>query len=125
MANGLCYDLARQVFDAKNKHRVFISPEIYAELYNKVAGKRETLSGQSLDWLIYRLSTGAILIHPVEKIKNASRDKDDNKIIECAVEAEADLIVTMDKDLLKLKRFRHIGIVHPKTFFYMLSASEK
>ena len=44
---------------------------------------------------------------------------DDFKILECAVAAEADLIVTMDQVLLRLKRFRNIGIVHPKTFSFM------
>ena len=46
-------------------------------------------------------------------------DDDDNRIIECAVAGEAALIVTFDKDLLRLKTYEVIGIITPKqlTFF--------
>jgi len=40
---------------------------------------------------------------------------EDNKILECALSGKADLIVTADQDLIKLKAFKNIGIIHPKT----------
>ncbi|HWC98610.1 MAG TPA: putative toxin-antitoxin system toxin component, PIN family [Candidatus Sulfopaludibacter sp.] len=43
-------------------------------------------------------------------------DPDDNKIIECAVEAESDCIVTRDDHLLKLKVFQGIPIITPEEF---------
>ena len=46
------------------------------------------------------------------------RDPDDNKILECAVWGKADLIVTADQDLIALKEFRGIAIIHPKTLSY-------
>lgn len=119
MNMGLCYDLTQHVFDLKNNHQIFISPEIYVELYNKIAGKKEASSSQNLDWLIYQLSEIVISIGPKEKINAVKRDPTDNKVLECAVAAQADLIITMDQDLLKLKDFRGFGIIHPKTFFYM------
>ena len=42
---------------------------------------------------------------------DVSRDKKDNKIIECAVCAKADYIVTGDEDLLSLKSYQGIKIV--------------
>lgn len=50
-----------------------------------------------------------------ERVNVIINDPDDNKILECAVAGKADLIVSADKDLIKLKKFRGIGIVHPKT----------
>lgn len=50
-----------------------------------------------------------------EKINVVKRDPGDNKILECAVSGHADLIVSSDQDLLSLKVFRGIGIIHPKT----------
>lgn len=38
-------------------------------------------------------------------------DEPDNRILECAVEVKADLIVTGDKHLLSLKHFRDIDII--------------
>ena len=46
-------------------------------------------------------------------------DEDDNRIVECAVAGQADLIVTFDKDLLRLKAYETIGIISPRqlTFY--------
>jgi uncharacterized protein len=120
ISEGLCLDLLRFSFDPKNGHTIYISPAIYAELYNKIGSKYEVSSSNNLDWLIYHLSRFAISVRTLEKINAVKRDPDDNKLLECAVAANADIIVTMDKDLLKLKRFRNIGIIHPKTFSFML-----
>ncbi len=47
------------------------------------------------------------------------RDPDDDKILECAQEAAADLIVSFDKDLLSLKEYEGIKIIHPTKLQYM------
>ncbi len=46
-------------------------------------------------------------------------DEDDNRIVECAVVGQAELIVTFDKDLLRLKAYETIGIITPRqlTFY--------
>lgn len=43
-------------------------------------------------------------------------DPPDNRILECAVAAGSDLIVTGDKDLLRLKTYDSIGIVTVSDF---------
>jgi len=55
---------------------------------------------------------------PTQTIHVVARDPADNKILECAVSGRADLIVTADQDLLQLKDFQGIGIIHPKTLGY-------
>ena len=54
-----------------------------------------------------------------EKIDVIKTDPDDNKILECAGNGKADLIVSIDQDLVKLKNFRNIGIAHPKTLSWL------
>lgn len=44
-------------------------------------------------------------------------DKDDNKILESAVAAQADFLITSDRHLLKLEEFRGIKIVRPAEFW--------
>jgi predicted nucleic acid-binding protein len=39
-------------------------------------------------------------------------------ILECAVEANAHLIITFDKDLLSLKTYENIQIAHPRMVQY-------
>ena len=55
------------------------------------------------------------LVIPTTKV-DAVRDKSDNKIIECALDGEADYIVTGDPDLLELKEFRGIKILTSDQF---------
>jgi putative PIN family toxin of toxin-antitoxin system len=49
-----------------------------------------------------------------------ARDPTDNRILECAEEGAADLIVTGDRHLLKLRRFGRTGIVTVSTFLHTL-----
>ena len=48
-------------------------------------------------------------------------DEPDNRIIECAMEAKAELIVTGDKHLLSLKHFQDIDIISLSGFLEALS----
>jgi putative PIN family toxin of toxin-antitoxin system len=52
------------------------------------------------------------------------RDATDNRILECAEEVDADLIVTGDPHLLRLRRFGGAGIVRVSTFLRILGRSK-
>jgi putative PIN family toxin of toxin-antitoxin system len=58
------------------------------------------------------------IVHPKRKIK-VVRDPDDDKILECALEAKAEIVLAFDKDLLVLKEYEGIKIIHPSTMQYM------
>lgn len=57
----------------------------------------------------------ALFIEPELRI-SVCRDPKDNKFLELAVAANADCIVTGDKDLLVLNPFRGIKIISPADF---------
>jgi len=42
-------------------------------------------------------------VHPKQKVTNVLNDKNDHMILECALEVKAEIIVTTDKELLRLK----------------------
>lgn len=52
------------------------------------------------------------------EIQNACRDPKDNMVLECAVLANAEIIVSGDKDLLDLKQFEQISILTPRQYLY-------
>jgi putative PIN family toxin of toxin-antitoxin system len=65
----------------------------------------------------------AEIVAPSFTLNVVPDDEDDNRIIECAVAGEAGLIVTFDKDLLRLKSYELVGIVTPRQLtFYGLDA---
>jgi len=55
-------------------------------------------------------------VQPTEPLSGVCRDKDDDIVLACALEAAVDYLVTGDKDLLILKTFRGIRIVTPRDF---------
>ncbi len=48
---------------------------------------------------------------------NVVEDSEDNKILESAVEAEADYLVTNDNHLLRLEEFQNVKIINPSAFW--------
>jgi len=52
----------------------------------------------------------------------AIREDDDNRILECAVDGQADLIVSSDRDLLRMRTFQGIAIVHIGDFRRILGS---
>ncbi len=52
------------------------------------------------------------------------RDPDDEHVIACAVAAQADLIVSSDRDLLDLTHFDEVQIVDPATALAQVAGSE-
>jgi putative PIN family toxin of toxin-antitoxin system len=73
-------------------------------------------------WDGYRLRFGrqelarlANVVSPREVI-NVTTDPDDNRILECSVEAGSDYIVSHDNHLLKLRSFAGIAIITPELF---------
>lgn len=94
---------------------LIVSEEILDELRKKLLFKFAK-SDAIVDIFISRIRKIAKLVKITEKVTVVKRDPDDNKILECALAGEADLIVTSDQDLIKLKKFKRIGIVHPRTF---------
>lgn len=51
-----------------------------------------------------------------EEISGSCRDADDNKFLACAVSASADYIVSGDKDLCDMRRYKSIKIVKVSDF---------
>jgi putative PIN family toxin of toxin-antitoxin system len=55
-----------------------------------------------------------------EKITGVCRDHEDDMFLSAAVNARAAVIVTGDKDLLDLKKYRSIKILSPQDFLALL-----
>ena len=56
------------------------------------------------------------IVTPIETIDAVPSDPDDNRILECAVAANSEVIVTGDLDLLRLGSFRGITIERAADF---------
>jgi len=58
-----------------------------------------------------KLESIAVFVEPKEAVEIIKEDPDDNKVLECALAAGADFIVSGDNHLLKLRAFKGIPII--------------
>lgn len=70
------------------------------------------------------ISRAAQVLRPSRRVA-VLKDIPDNRILECAVAAQADLIVTGDQHLLALKEFEGIPIVRLADFLRMFPQEEE
>jgi len=100
---------------AKEEISLVISPEILAEM-SKVLNKKFNWPETNILKEIKAITSISIIVVPKTKIHKIS-DHSDNRILECAVEGQANYIVTGDKKhLLPLKEFKNIPIITPNNF---------
>jgi putative PIN family toxin of toxin-antitoxin system len=64
-------------------------------------------------------------VAPVETLIVVSSDPDDNRIVECAVTAGSEAIITGDKDLLRLVSYRGVEMQTIRDFLQRGSGSGK
>lgn len=102
-------------------YELFVSEAILLELQTKLEDKFG-FERQEVVRTIQDIRRVAMVVHPKQKL-TIVRDPDDNKILECAVEAKAHIVATFDKDLLELKEYEQIKIVHPSMLSYWFPQS--
>ncbi len=57
------------------------------------------------------------VVNPRKRLRVVERDSSDDKFVECAVAGKARVIISGDKDLLSIRRYRQIVIQSPAQFF--------
>ena len=110
------------------KKIICVLSEQIIEEYYKTAQSNEILEKMEKKRLIIlsvamRVISNATMVFPRKRIYEIHDDPDDNKILECAVAGEVDIIVTQDNHLLKLKEFEGITILSPHGFLKYIRQS--
>jgi uncharacterized protein len=108
---------------AKGRCEAVVSPALLAEYHETIEELHLEYPGRKFVAWADALAESATLVFPMEHASGATIDPDDEMILECALAAEADFIVTGDKKhLLPLGQFREIPIVSPADFLRLLAA---
>ncbi|MDD5747767.1 MAG: putative toxin-antitoxin system toxin component, PIN family [Actinomycetota bacterium] len=96
------------------------------EIINETAGKLR----DKFFWPEHRIAQFeratcrlAELQNPKERI-SVVPDEADNRVLECAIEGKANLIISGDKHLLKPKSYRNIPIRKPRYLTYLIKKEE-
>lgn len=98
------------------KIQAFISPYILFEI-KEVLYRKFSHSLIDITKIEDAITETFTLIHPKQRITQIKENKADNHILECAVEAQADYLITGDtKHILPLRKIKNILIVNANEF---------
>lgn len=101
-----------------------IIKEIIAVLNRPKIKRNYHLSKKGMREIKKSLERDCIVIKPRKKLKVIKDDSSDDKFINCASEGKAKYIISGDKHLLKLKKFKNIKIITPKEFIKLRKKSK-
>lgn len=95
---------------------VSFSKETFSEWNDKIVILAQFTGKMELYLKDKRLiEKNSLFIFPKEKVE-ICRDPKDNKFLEAAIAAEADFLISGDKDLLSLKKINNCSIINPTQF---------
>ena len=110
---GVCANLLEDVL---MDHDLICSEFILDELTRKLKEKFHFATG-AVEEIKESIKAAAEIVTPAEISKESCRDPEDLPVLGSAVAGKADLLVTVDKDLLELGSFANIPIVKPGEFW--------
>lgn len=99
------------------KIKLITSPNILKEFEEVISREKFGFSKEQVSLAIKQILEIAEIIIPQHKIDFIKSDPDDNIILECAQESNADIIISGDTHLLDLKKYKKIQIVNATEFF--------
>lgn len=107
------------LYAVEGRIKLYTSVPILTEAARKLREKF-LWSDENIVSALKHISKVATVLKPRKRI-NVLTDGPDNRILECAREGKADLIITGDKHLLDLKEFEGIGIKNIAGLLYTVS----
>ena len=108
----------RKVLESAIKGEIefVLTEEIIEEMRGVLEGKKFQYPAEISDLIIHELEALAEIVKPKHKITVIEKDPEDNRVLECAHESRADLIVSGDMYLLEIQDFQGTKILTPEAF---------
>jgi hypothetical protein len=107
----------RALLIARDQHVIALSGPVFGEIQEVIGRPKfaRVLTEDRQAEILQLLTAAAIWVENVRSVQDC-RDAKDNKYLELAEAAGADVIVSSDEDLLVLNPWRCIRILRPKEF---------
>jgi putative PIN family toxin of toxin-antitoxin system len=97
-----------------------ISRETFDELRTVLEYPKFSLTAAEIKSLIeHEILPFFEVVNVIKHVQRVCRDPGDDKFISCGISANAEFIVTGDKDLCDLKKYQFVRIIHASNFIKM------
>ena len=110
---------------------IVFSPDILMEHWRVLSSQKirrrfeeRGVSFSTVELILKSITRGSIIVPGRTKIEEIRDDPSDNMFLACAVEGEADCIISGDRHLKALESFEGIPILDPAAFLERVSAGE-
>lgn len=104
----------------QNTITAYTSPDLLAELL-RILKQKFLLTAEELRFIETKMKKNFKIVYPKRRMR-VLKDEPDNRVLETALEGNCDFIVTGDKDLLKLGKYKNIEII---SINYFLDSTKK
>lgn len=94
----------------------FFSRETFEEFRTALGYPKFSLEAYEIRAIIEETLPYFEVVGRTEKITGVCKDPDDDKFISCAIAASAECIVSGDKDLCSLRKYRNVKIISGMKF---------
>ena len=100
-------------------HDLFICEDLLEEVRKNLVKKFKVPEAKADDLVVFLRGTAACMV-PKKLPPDSCRDPDDVFLLGLAEAAEADCIITGDKDLLDMKQWDQTRILNPRAFYDLI-----
>jgi uncharacterized protein len=114
LTEGVCSKLL--VRARRGEFELFLSNDIIQEFERNLRKKFSLSSSEIIDTHTVLIEATKEIVQKVGPIVPVCRDPEDDKILACAKQVDADYLVTGDQDLLVINRHGRTRIVTPRNF---------
>ncbi|MFZ2656153.1 MAG: putative toxin-antitoxin system toxin component, PIN family [Victivallales bacterium] len=110
--------IPRSIVDmlVSQRHDFFLSMPIIEEIREVLNRPKFGFDNGNALLVVEELHSLCTIVKPAKAINFIIDDPADNKILECAVEADAEIIISGDSHLLSLGSYKGIKILSPRQF---------
>ena len=112
---GVCAELLEDIF----MHHQLVTSEYILEEVTRKLSEKFRFPPEMIAQLRESILAVAQCVEPADIPIGACRDPNDLPVLGTAVAAQSDVLITVDKDLLELRRFASFSIIKPGEFWHL------
>jgi len=111
--------LFRLAWGPRKQYKLYTSDEILRETVRVLSSDKFRFTKEEITNVLALIVESADVVEPKDRISVLSDDPD-NRVLECAAKAKADYIVSGDRHLLCLGKYKGIPVLKPAQFLNLL-----